>query len=1262
MHFSDLEINTPNSSINADRINLDFTGYQDFKPELLFDKILVELQLNQSVIDFFDIGYFADIFFNYNQKIKVGGQLKGPLSNIKGKQFELGWGSTSSLSGDFNIRGLPNINETFLYLNINNLLTTTKDITSLQLPGNLTLNPPEFFNNIEYLTYKGNFTGFFNDFVAYGKLSTNIGIISTDMMFTPDSLNSITFSGKITTTDLLIGSLLDNKLLKDISLNLQIDGTISKNNPLRTRLNGTIAQLTFKEYPYRNIHINGELFDKRFNGNVRIDDPNLTMEFDGLINMATELPQYIFTVNVIDADLYDLKISTSDPEYHASFLLTANASGRSLDAINGEFKLLNSLFTKTDRQIQIYDFNLQARNDGDRNEITISSDLFDASITGDFSLSHIKDDFCQFMSRFIPAIFTEPKFTSNKILATQINFDIDFKQTRPFFEFFLPDYLIEESSKLKGSFALNNEKMFSLTLISPALKIMNNTLKGLVVNIDSEDSVIYTDIGSQTLNLSQRVDLKNFTFNSSLLKNDISFHTRWLNWDSTLNKGSISGHALFHESDYPGLITLFLNPSAVTVSDSLWNLNSFAIEFDTAGFSIDSLKILHNDQYLTATGKISQSPEDTLFFAFNNFNLANINFFTRRQDIELSGLLNGSGNMTGVKTNPIFFAALAIDSLVFNGEQFGNCSIHSLWDNRKQSLDIYAEAKRGKLTMLKLEGDYFPSKKGKMDFNITLNKLKANIINPFVEGIFSDFRGLISGDLQLTGFKDNPILSGNLKLIKNAFTIDYLKTRYNFTTEVEIANNNFILENIEIFDQEGNSGTLNGIVRTESLKNLNLNLGINISNLLCMNTKESDNSMFFGSAYATGSIKIRGAPENLNFDIDAETNKNTHIYIPLSQSSEVIEYNYISFIRPDTSNSKNISIEDVQKVNLSGIQMNFNLDVTPDAEVQIIFDPTVGDIIKARGSGKMVLSINTLGTFDMVGEYTIDKGEYLFTLQNVINKRLKIDQGSSLRWTGDPFNAIVDITAVYRTKAPLTDLFGTASDQEVSQDRVTVDCRIFLTGNLMSPDIRYDIYLPFSDEETRNRVNSKIQSEEELSKQFLALMVLNRFYFPNQYSGEQNNEGYLAGVNNASELLSNQFSNWLSQISSDFDLGFTYRPGNEITPQEVEFALSTQLLNDRLSLNGSVDMKTNAAVSNSEAIAGEFDLDYKLNEKGKIRLRAFNRSNDNQLSNQSPYTQGVGVFYKEEFNTVGGLINRYWAALTGKKKKFKPEESKTGSE
>jgi hypothetical protein len=332
------------------------------------------------------------------------------------------------------------------------------------------------------------------------------------------------------------------------------------------------------------------------------------------------------------------------------------------------------------------------------------------------------------------------------------------------------------------------------------------------------------------------------------------------------------------------------------------------------------------------------------------------------------------------------------------------------------------------------------------------------------------------------------------------------------------------------------------------------------------------------------------------------------------------------------------------------MQMDFNLKLTPDARMKIIFDPTIGDIIEGIGSGDVLMSVNTLGDFKMIGEYIIESGEYLFTLQNVINKKFKVEQGSTLRWSGDPINADVNIDTYYRTKAALAELNPT-----FEATKKTVDCKLGLKGKLMQPAINYDVLLPFAEQEVKDKLAGYLVTEEDKGKQFLSLLILNRF----MPSGTSESKGIgtegsdLANVS-GSELLSNQLSNWLSQLSNNVDIGVNYRPGNELSPQELEVALSTQLLNDRLSINGSVDYKTNAEASQTSDIVGDVDVDYKITKSGRLRARMFNQSNeDREISYFSPYTQGLGIFYTEEFDKISEVTKRYGDALKGKNKKKK---------
>ena len=320
--------------------------------------------------------------------------------------------------------------------------------------------------------------------------------------------------------------------------------------------------------------------------------------------------------------------------------------------------------------------------------------------------------------------------------------------------------------------------------------------------------------------------------------------------------------------------------------------------------------------------------------------------------------------------------------------------------------------------------------------------------------------------------------------------------------------------------------------------------------------------------------------------------------------------------------------------------MVFDLEVTPEAEVQIIFDPQVGDILKGNGSGALTFEINDRGDFEMYGDYTFESGEYLFTLQNIINKRLKLQQGSMITWNGDPLNAVIDLQAIYSAKASPIVLVPDGPDY--LKNRLPVDCHLIMTGNLLNPSISYEIELPTAEEETRNYVRNAINTEEELTKQFLSLLVINKFS-SSHLATAATISGGSAGMSKVttSELISNQLSNWLSQISSDFDMGVNYRPGDEISTDQVELALSTQILDERVSIHTNVDVSGSgeqgtSSGTNTTYIAGEFDVDVKLTDDGKLKVKAFNHSNDDQLYKTSPYTQGVGFVYGEDFNNLRG--------------------------
>jgi len=1262
--FRNVKINTKLSRISGAKIALYFKSFKDFKPEARYEQVKLNLVLFPSDINLNDIAFFSPKLYGTNQLINLSGEIKGSISNLKGRNIRIRYGEQSKIHGEFNLNGLPDFKETFIYVDLKDFNTSVKEIESLELPGGKRLNLSGKFKELSTITYNGKFTGFVDDFVAYGDIRTNLGKISSDLLFKPDTNNYFTFSGKLIAEEFNLGKLLNNaKNIGKITLNVNVDGSSCSGQTVNAKLQGLINSLAIKQYKYKNIKLSGVFSDKTYNGSINIDDPNINMEFLGKVDFSSEIYEVDFTANIAYANLYALNFDKSDTINTVSFYIRANAQGNSLDNINGEIKLLNSLFTKSNRQIQIYDFSIYAKNSKDSNSLSIRSDFIDADVYGSYQMAEINKSLMKFINSYLPT-FVNYEHLAIDDIKNGFHFIVNFKKTKPIFDYFLPEYCIAENTILKGEFDPGTNYLF-LILQSPKIEFHGSTWNNVYFNCQSNDSIFSIESGSENLLLKEKINLKNFTIYSDISRDSVNFLTRWNNWDTLLYKGELRAIAKFTKSSrhkFP-VVSVNILPTHIVTTDTSWNVNGGKILVDSSSISVDNFSINHDKQYLRLNGKISVEPADELSAEFNNFNLENLNTFTGSEGFEIKGILNGNASITDFYKNTLFYSSLTVDTLVINDERLGYTIINSKWNNDKKSIGINAIAKRGQLNTVAINGDYFPKDDGKIKLNVELNKLRLNIINLYMQNVFSDFRGIATGNLALTGNTSKPVINGDLKFQKTAFTINYLKSRYNFTDRIRIIDNNIFFDNIKLSDIYGNSAYLNGAVKNTYFKNFNINIKIDADNLLFLNTTQFDNDQFYGTAFASGYIVLKGAPGNIKIDAGVRTEKNTRFFIPLDSEGEISEYNFVTFLFEDTAEQTEQSSKEY-KVDLSAINLNVDLEVTRDAEVQLIFDPKVGDIMKGKGVGNINLQVNTLGKFKMFGEYYIEEGDYLFTLQNVINRKFNIDYGV-IKWTGDPLDAYIDIKAIYPTKASLYELFGVditgdeslkGSDENIYRRKTTVYCQLLITDKLMKPNIKYDIYLPTIDEETRTMVKNEINTDEELNKQFISLLVLNRF-MPG--SGGQGGIGSntlsspysnAAGVN-ASEFLSNQLSNWLSQISNDYDIRVNYRPDfdNQMTNDEVEFALSTQLLNDRLSINGNVDVTTNATAESSNNIVGDFDLDYKITEK--FRLKAYNHSNDNLLTEVSPYTQGVGVVFKEEFNSLGELWKRYLHAIFGKKNK-----------
>jgi len=1242
--IKNLVAKTPKSHLFAHNFSMNYNKWLDMADFLNKVKFNVDLQLSSVNIE--DIGYFASFFKEMNIPTFAQGRVYGPISNLKSKRFQIRLGKSSMIETRFSLQGLPDIDETFLSLDINNLNLNIDDLNAVLAlqENNSDIQVPSTINKLKEIKYKGNITGFLTDLVAYGTFNNQNGQMGTDLRYKYDNQqHKFTFSGRLNTKELDLSVLnLSDTIFDKISMKAIIFAEIDSLQEIKGSLEGDIASIGIWGYNYKKIKLEAELNNYIIKSQLLVNDTNIFLNINSTIDFTLNEPYFDLEAELQNAHLTKLKWINRDPSSTLSFKANAQFSSLSLDNFFGELDINNFLYTENKQTINIESFNLFSRKDKNERLIDINSDFLDANFKGKFLITDLIENFNQYGNNYIPSLWTkEPK----KISKQNLNFKINLKNTLSTFQIFFPNYIFSDSTLIKGQYDSKKAK-YDFTIYSEYCYLFENYIKGIDVEINGDNDELFSNIDLKYLKVSNDLDFHNVSLYNQLKSDSLAFYLSWFDkQNKTEEDAEIMAELHFNPSSLDSIsLDIQMSPSFLFVQDSIWFINDAKVKFRGNQTSVENLIINHDNQYLYADGIWRVNSSDSLHVILNNINLAYFPILEQKTHLQMQGITNGDLTLSYLSKTPIIKGNLQVLKYTINKQLLGDIALYIDWENKEKRLNINAVNKVGskRFESIKCDG-FIDIDKQNIDLDLKLNKQRTSFFEPFVEMYITQLKGYVSGELNIKGPFDKIDYWGELDFKRNSFTYNYLGVDYNFSDKITIKKDRFVFDGLKLFQLNGEGGfaEVNGYIKHQNLINYQFFLNIEANNFNILNTKENDNELYYGKGFITGVADITGTHEKLKINVSAKTNKNTYFNIPLSDSEEAVGADFISFNTID-SDVKKDSLEDY-KLDLSGVELNFDLEVTPDAEILLIFDQTVGDIVKANGNGNLHMKINTLGEFKMTGNYVIEKGDYLFTLKNIINKKFKINQGSNIKWNGDPYQAYVEIDAIYRLKTPIYDLTLDPEDKE----RIPVECHLKMKESLLNPDIKFDIKLPSAGDKAKSLISS--MDEEEKNKQLLSLLVLNKFYTPDYLrGGEEIGSGNIAGKS-ASELLSNQLSNWLSQISDDFDIGVNYRPGDDITSKEIELALSTELFNDRVAIDGNVGVgdykKTNSNV------VGNVSINVKVNKKGNVRLRGFNRVNDNELESSSLYTQGVGLYYKEDFDSFKELLHKYWKAGTFQTKK-----------
>jgi hypothetical protein len=1268
--FRQVDIQTDSSSIEAEKIILSpqsEAGWSDFVNKVRFDIVLKDSWLHSG-----DLAQFVWPLAGVTEAVSLSGRVSGTVAEMKGRDINIGYARSTRMVFDFDISGLPSVSDSYLHLVFHEMKTMADDIEQVGLPGSKVIKLPVIVHDLGLISYEGSFTGFTTDFVSFGTLTTGIGSFNTDLSLRPGGKEMFNFKGLLKAKDVDLAFITRNsEMFGGLWLHGNVEGSMKSFKHLSANIKGIIDSVEINKYLYRNVSLEGTYIDRIWDGSVTVRDKNINMDILGRFDLAKSMPEFDFTMNIAHADLFRLNIIKSDTVFRATALLTASFTGTAIDNMDGDLRLINSSIQNSNGTINIYDFLISSVRDRGVPLLTLKSDFADAEVRGDFSFEDIRNTSSLILTELFPSKFPGPvKTRSVDVPASDFTFDARIKKIDKLNEFFATGLSIADGSRLSGH--LSSEPPETVAQFrSGAVEYAGTRMGNMQLDGSVSHDRMALTVTADTVLLPDKSEMENFILEANGYRDTIDLGLKWDNKDGDRTMGDIRAKGFFSINDlHKPVLIIGVLPAYFNINHVQWAISPARIVIDSTSTYFDNILINSKTNYLRLDGRLSPDQDDKLTLSFEGLNLSYLNNIIKKprpgkeeisMDMTFGGTMKGDIIVSDILDEMLFESSIDVSNFMVNNNRYGLVNVRSVWDPKQKAVVINVSNDYEGSKFFNISGTYSPSTKI-ADMTVSTFRMPLDIINPFVESFASGLRGVGSGTVGIHGRFKKLLLSGSIMAEDASMKVDFLQTRYSFSDSVRFNPEGIEFRNIKIYDEKKNQGTVNGTLYHNSFNDFRINLDFTADKMLILNTRPKDNEYFYGTAYASGFASIRGNPEKITFNISARTEDNTEFFVPLNSSAFVSDYPYIIFVNTKKEEEAAMGRENIflKRDKSSKMELNFDLEVTPAAEVQMIMDATTGDVIRGTGAGNLNISMNTRGDLKMAGDYVIENGDYLFTLGNILNKRFSVEQGGTISWNGAIDDANINIKAIYRLKASLYDIYP----DDAFKARIPVECLLSLSEKLMNPVIKFDINLPTADEETKEYLKLAINTEEELSRQFLYLLVMNSFYpDPEMYvsnsSGSQvtllsDPKGASAIGVTTTEMLSNQLSKWLSQISNDFDIGFNYRPGNDITPQEVEVALSTQLLNDKVVLNGNVDVGGKMSNTKASNISGDFNIDFKLTEK--LRFKVFNRSNNNLFYETFPYTQGFGIFLRRDFDKFKDLF------VPPENQKKKPPEATKAAE
>ncbi len=1263
--LDDLEIVTGNSFLGK-KVILRYNGIDALKD--FANKVVIDADLENSKVSLLELGYFvpaftkSDFYKEYkNETLELDGILKGRLANLKGSALTLKLANHLYFAGGLAVRNLHDAGETLINLRVNKMLTNMDFIGDV-VPG---FNPPANFYLLGDIDFSGNFDGYLNDFVAFGKLNTDLGTANLDLRLdVKKGSDKAKYAGNLHLIDFDLGAWSGNKDFGKLSVKANIrdgESLIFKN--ARADLEATVERLEMKKYNYQDIRVVGNLASNAFKGDLTSTDANIDFGFKGSVSLAQAVPHFNFDATVNNLNLKALNLSKDISKISGSLSLVGE--GSNINNLLGTLKGNNVSIVRNDTVYNLGNVTfLSEIASGNARVLDFNSDFANIKLEGIYNLNTIVDDSKFLIKNNYPYHTRNWQLAANEIKNQQsLRFDISLFDAGKIFGLLgLKDYDLK-AFKAKGEIQSDRKelnfvsnlpllKIKDLNFFNISLMVNNKASKGdLLIHLDSA-YVSGTKLNAMDIQTVMNGDEAIFEINASKILDSIQLF-------------QVKGKLYPHLNGY----SFSLIENNIKLFDRRWKIsNETKISFGPKFLDIENLALTDGVRQM----EISDILNKGLAIKLVKLDVASINPIIKYDKIQLGGELNSTVKVDDIfNPSPSLSGTINIPSLLLNNDSYGELSV-DLSKEENQPLEVLLSLSREQDGMaLKLNGEYnFDTKI--VDAEVKGKKVSLKFLEYILKAGIKDVKGGVDIDATIGGELPKIRIDGKGTAYGGQVKVIYLGETYYFDNQdFEITESYIDLTGAKLTDSQGNPGYIEGRLNHKLFKDFYLDVGVTGEDVIAINTTKFDNPIYYGLGRGRVSVDFSGSVNTPRMVINAVTRPGTVINIPIKESRTASSQSFITFIEKEKflAESKD-SLADQQEVKVEGISIEMNLTMTQDAVVNMIFDEFKNDIITGVGNGNLRISMSNKGEFDMFGVYTISRGNYLFTAFNFVNKPFLVREGGTIRWTGDPINASLNIEADYAVKTPLTSFLTEylVTDQLKNAAAVStaVNLKLILGNTLFNPSVKFDFEFPNLTGELKSYTDSKVRllrnNVSDYNSQVFGLIVFNSFIPSNTISDVVTNNNFNsliqnAGINTLSEFVSSQLSMFvtglvnealeenglISGIDFDIDLrnntSFQSVTGNSsILPTEIEVKLKNKFrfLDERLSINvGGNYVRQNSIINLNNYIVPEFFIEYALTKDRQLNLKLYGKYDLDEISLTSRRQKyGLGLRYKNEFGSM----------------------------